>query len=223
MDFEIGGARNGAKGEVTRARIKQCARELFARHGLERVTIRDIAKYAGQRNGGSINYYFRSKEDLIAEILIDAAREADEARERLLDKMLASGETPTVRSILKLMVSSEEYSDNEPIRLISMLMNERRDMMHRTVPGKLDHGYRRCVEMLQPLLPEMPYAIFTQRMFLTISYLWTNLAKREGGDERAEFWQKFWNNPISTENLFDTAVGMLCQPVSAETQTALDG
>lgn len=53
----------------TRHNIKVAARRLFAEHGLEAVTVRQIVAAAGAKNGGSLNYYFKSKEGLILELI----------------------------------------------------------------------------------------------------------------------------------------------------------
>lgn len=53
----------------TRKNIKVAARRLFAEHGLEAVTVREIVAAAGAKNGGSLNYYFKSKEGLVLELI----------------------------------------------------------------------------------------------------------------------------------------------------------
>ena len=53
----------------TRERLLKAAADLFARHGRERVSIRDIAAAAGVQHGG-INYHFRSKDELYHEVLM---------------------------------------------------------------------------------------------------------------------------------------------------------
>jgi AcrR family transcriptional regulator len=214
-------ARLGAKGDETRDRIKRCAREMFSRHGLDKVTIRDIAKSAGQRNGGSVNYYFRSKEDLILEILDDAASETDRSRSLLVDRLEASGEPITIRAILKLMISSEGIESEERMRLFTMLQIHRRDLMHTQIPGRWDHAYQRCVVHLKGLLPDYPEPVLTQRLYFLIPYLWTFLATQEGGADQAQFWKRFWADPSTIENLLDTAEGILVQPPSPDTLRAL--
>ena len=45
--------------------IKQAARRLFARHGVDAVTVRDIVRESGTRNASALNYYFGSDLPLI--------------------------------------------------------------------------------------------------------------------------------------------------------------
>ena len=58
------------KGERTRRRLKKTALRLFAQRGLENVSIRDIQAAAGQKNNGSITYYFASRDALIRDTKI---------------------------------------------------------------------------------------------------------------------------------------------------------
>lgn len=65
------------------SRIQDAATELFAEHGFEGASVRDIARKAGV-TVGSINYYFGSKDSLYQECGRRLARDyLSEARERL--------------------------------------------------------------------------------------------------------------------------------------------
>jgi AcrR family transcriptional regulator len=210
-----------AKRDITREKIKQAARELFARYGIDAVTIRDIAKHSGQRNGGSVNYYFGSKDELVVEILNDVARVSDELCARDLDALEASGRPITIREILKLLIGNQDESSPEFTRLLTMLQTYRRDLMHTEIPGKWDKAFQRCVEHLRRLMPDHPRKVLQQRLYFLIPFLWTFLATREGGEERAEFWKQFWADPSTLESMLDTAEGMLIHPVSADTMKAI--
>lgn len=61
----------------TRSRIIDVARVLFADHGYEGASIRDIAK-AAEVNVASVNYHFTNKENLIKEILRSGYRQCSE-------------------------------------------------------------------------------------------------------------------------------------------------
>jgi AcrR family transcriptional regulator len=57
----------------TEQQIKDAARTLFMQQGYAATTTRDIAKASGS-NVALINYYFRSKENLFAEIMVEQVR-----------------------------------------------------------------------------------------------------------------------------------------------------
>lgn len=214
-------ARSAAKRDKTRDKIKAAAGQLFARYGIDAVTIRDIAKASGQRNGGSVNYYFGSKDELVIEILNDVARINEERRTRDLDALEASGKPITLREILRLLTGLQGMDTVELHRLFTMLQIYRRDLMHTEIPGKWDTAYQRCVEHLRTLLPGHPPKVLEQRLYFLVPFLWTFMATREGGEERAEFWKEFWADPSTLESLLDAAEGLLAQPASQQTLNAI--
>jgi TetR/AcrR family transcriptional regulator, regulator of cefoperazone and chloramphenicol sensitivity len=64
----------------TRDRLLAAAERLFAQHGFAGTSVRDITE-AAKANLGAVNYYFRSKEDLYAEVF---ARRAEHLREPVI-------------------------------------------------------------------------------------------------------------------------------------------
>jgi TetR/AcrR family transcriptional regulator, regulator of cefoperazone and chloramphenicol sensitivity len=88
-------------GTATRDRLLREAERLFARHGLYRVTIREITQAAGQRNASAIDYHFGSREDLIEAILARHGDPTDEARGKHLARI---GPDATSRDLLATLV-----------------------------------------------------------------------------------------------------------------------
>src|SRR4030067_3655402 len=61
--------------ERTRERLLDAAGEVFAERGYRRATVREICRRANV-NIASVNYYFKGKEDLYADVLEFAYRQA---------------------------------------------------------------------------------------------------------------------------------------------------
>ena len=61
--------------ERTRERLLNAAGEVFAERGFRRSTVREICR-RGRVNIASVNYYFNGKEDLYADVLEFAYRQA---------------------------------------------------------------------------------------------------------------------------------------------------
>jgi AcrR family transcriptional regulator len=88
----------------TRGRILDVAEELFAEHGFDRVSIRDITKQA-EVNLGAINYHFGSKEDLIAAIFERRVVPVNDARLAALDAVERSAKKKrSVEQILEAFI-----------------------------------------------------------------------------------------------------------------------
>jgi AcrR family transcriptional regulator len=62
-------ADNRDDGRSTKDRLLDSAEELFAAHGLDRVSVRDLAAAAGV-NVAAVNYHFQSKENLYRAVLV---------------------------------------------------------------------------------------------------------------------------------------------------------
>lgn len=103
----------------TKKKIMETARILFAHHGFEGTSVRDIAK-AAEVNVASVNYHFSSKEKLFGDILnasyVECANEIQkmlEVNEGNLENTLVDifryyvANSPDLLSHFKMMMSSQ--------------------------------------------------------------------------------------------------------------------
>src|SRR5271156_2807444 len=88
----------------TRSRLKIAAMRLFAERGVEAVTVRDIVAASEAKNAGSLNYYFNSKEELIAELLTDIFRVSNEDWLDGLSALQLRGGPKSVRDVIHIVV-----------------------------------------------------------------------------------------------------------------------
>jgi AcrR family transcriptional regulator len=87
------------KGAATARRILLAAAELFAEHGIDRVSPSEILAASGQRNASAIQYYFGSHEGLVVATLQprrDIRDQIDLARVRLLEQLGANGQATSL-------------------------------------------------------------------------------------------------------------------------------
>ena len=80
----------------TRARIQQVALELFAEHGYERTSLREIAERLGVTKA-ALYYHFKSKEDIVRSLVEDYYGQLD----ALID--WARGQEPSARTARELL------------------------------------------------------------------------------------------------------------------------
>src|SRR3979490_1013799 len=90
--------------EDTKSQIKAAAQMLFARHGVDAVTVQQIVAAAGQRNTAALHYHFGSKEELIRQLMVDGAAVLDERRRGMLRELEARGGPATIREVLLVLV-----------------------------------------------------------------------------------------------------------------------
>ena len=88
---------------ATKAQVLTAAERLFALHGFQNVSVRDITAEAGV-NLASVNYHFGSKDQLLFEIFRRRTAELNRERARMLHEAAdRHGGAPPVREILRAL------------------------------------------------------------------------------------------------------------------------
>lgn len=214
------------RGDETKNRIKLAARRLFAERGIDGVSIREIVAAAGQRNVGSLHYYFRTKEALVRELIVDGAQLINEQRNILLDELDRQGGPQSLRDIIDILIMpavGEGVQEEEEtyFRFLIMLQLNHRKLLASTASKQWNSGYDRCVIHIKRLLAHVPPSILKQRMFFVTVYMSVMLAARETRDSETEGRHPFWTRDYTMANLADTAQALLECGVSAQTAAVL--
>lgn len=210
------------KGERTRLALKKAALRLFAQRGLEEVSIRDIQAAAGQKNNGSISYYFSSRDALIREIVADIAAVLDEDNNHRLDALEARGGPHDIRQVAEILLpvvqrpGIDKREAQYQLQFFTSVLITRRDLMFEATAGA-DRATRRCFAHIRRLAPTMPPEILRQRLQLMLLYALTAGASMEAGKTDDRNWHTLWDQRSAEPNLADTMAGMIMAPVSAET------
>jgi AcrR family transcriptional regulator len=136
--------------EEPRARLVEAAIEQIEQHGLSRLTIREVAAAAGA-NIAAVNYYFGSKDALVAAALEGTLHHLLADLEEML-KGIASDPKVGFSELLEYLLegtlrfpriskahlhdafSGDDYSGPFPVRFAPMLTRIR-DALQRAVPG----------------------------------------------------------------------------------------
>jgi len=199
----------------TRKKLKTAAMRLFSQHGIFGVSIRDIAAEAGAKNSAAVHYYFRTKDDLIQELVVDAARRSDRARNVELDLLERSGKSICVEDIIRLIVNVETLGtgDSEQIvsppigfghmRFVSAMQLNHRERFMEAIGNRWNSSYVRCIRHIRLALPAIPKVILNQRLIFMYLFLNASLAAREGAFERHPDGGALWGHPEALENLIN--------------------
>lgn len=213
--------------DQTRHNIKVAAQKLFAQRGIDGVTIQEIVSAAGQRNNASLHYHFGTKDDLVKELVVDGAKIVDQRRQEMLDQLESEGGPRSVREViyaLALPVLSrpgEDVLDGTYVRFIASLQLAHRDLLRKALEDKWNTGYKRCLEHLRRLLPDIPAAVLDQRLSLIGIYGNAALAAREAALETDPENHHFWGQPFTIENYVDSMQATLEAPPSPATLAKL--
>jgi len=169
-----------------RDQIRDAARRLFAKHGVDGVTLRQIVDASGQKNHGSVSYHFGTKETLVRELVAEGAMLIDTRRNRLLDKIEAATGSFGIAEIVDVLVypsvglaSEIGGGDDDYISFAFMLMLNHRELFMAAVGERWNSGYMRCLDHLRRLMPDMPPEMKNQRFVFMGAYLGSVLSLRE--------------------------------------------
>lgn len=194
--------------------IKAVALRLFAEHGVDGVTVREIAMAAGQKNHGAVGYYFGSKEALIRLLVRDGAIALDQLRNAELNRLERDGGPRTIRDIVDvLIVPLTTLGNDHYVRFISMLSMTHRDLMIGALDPSWNSAYGRCLDHLRRLMPPMPHAQQNMRFVLMGIYLTAVISSRQRSLADHSRSHPAWDSPASLEHFMQTLVALLAAEV----------
>jgi AcrR family transcriptional regulator len=215
-----------ATSEETKNQIKAAAQMLFARRGVDGVTVQEIVNAAAQRNNAALHYHFGSKEELIRQMVVDGAAVLDRRRREMLDELKARGGPRNIRDImLVLMMPVIELGEDERwrgyIRFTSNLQASDPETLRAALNHHWNSGYVECFEYLKKILP-LPAAIIEQRLSIFMIYANAILSAHEAAlEKRHARSSRLWSQPFTIENMLDTLEAALTCPPSEQTQAKL--
>jgi len=215
------------KDASTRDLLKLAARRLFAHRGLDGVSVRDIVLAAGQRNSGSLHYYFGTKQNLARELVSDGAKLIDQRRNSQLDDIERAGGPRQLREIIEVLVwpstglAGERGEEDTYIRFITILQMSHRQLFLDALEGRWASGYERCLAHIRRLLKDIDPLIVTQRLVFMSLYMRAAMSSREAALEAGSQSHHFWSADVTMQNLIDTIEGILRPAPSRQTRSAL--
>ena len=203
-------------GEETRRDLVAAAERLFAGHGVDTPSLREITREAGQRNTSALQYHFGDRDELLRAVLAKHERDVDRNREALLDQHELNGRDElgglagalTLPYVAKLddADGGREYLQvvgevvARPTRFAAVLP------LVTTTPSMV-----RWSKAVQPLLPPEAVGRPLHRRFAAIRFVHGELASRAREGSRRD-------HRLFTSHLVDLVTEVLAAPVSASTK-----
>ncbi|MCC7345824.1 MAG: TetR family transcriptional regulator [Variibacter sp.] len=145
----------------TRGRIMQAAEALFAEHGFDAVSMRDITATA-RVNLAAINYHFGSKMALLADVIAGRAQALVEERLRLLSLVARDRQgRPRLEAVIEAFLRPSLETSQQPggahhMRLRARLAVERIGVTKLQFEKTFDASNAQFIEALSQALPNYP-------------------------------------------------------------------
>lgn len=206
--------------ETSRERLKQTALELFARSGVDGVSVRDIVSTAKMRNGASLHYYFGSKENLVRELVLESAVKSDARRHEHLQRLAERGGPQSLEDVVAVLIAGEIEPD--PSRgpagahglghmrfILSLQINNRPVLMQAIAGTDVRVAYRHCIALARGFLPGLSNPVFRRRVVLMYTYITAALASREAALAGPAEGRGLWDEADFVDELIATTCALL--------------
>lgn len=212
------------KGNVdTRSALILAAERLFAEHGIDGASLRQINTAAGQRNTSAAHYHFGSKETLIQAIYDYRTTRVARRRAPMLEALDAAGKGTDVRGLVAAIVFpiAEEMSASEDgsyyIRFIGQIAANPQRSLRNIWLGDKVVGLSDITDRLQRALPAIAWNVLDERVELLIAQTLHALAEyeRRGG---ADTNGRPVPLPLFASRLVDMLAAGVAAPVSEQTR-----
>jgi AcrR family transcriptional regulator len=207
-----------AAADTTRDRLITTAEALFAAHGIEGVSLREITRASGARNAVALQYHFADRAGLVRAVVAKHQPAIDAERHGLLDRYVREGRTD-LRSLAEALVRplatklSDRNGGPEYLQIYAELVN--RLPVPDEPAGTADHrdSVQRWRALVEPLLE--PDATRLHRRYTAIRITASELGRRAASGPHTD-------DRLFVSHLIDLVTAVLSAPVSDETRALAD-
>ena len=198
----------------TADRLISAAEQLFALHGIDGISLREINRAAGARNGSALQYHFRDRNGLLKAVMAKHHRDVEARRHAMLDAYEADGRDD-VRALAGALVRplaaklADEDGGVEYLQILADLINRPRPVIN---PADLDDptsSIFRWRTLVGRLLEDD--ATRLHRRFVAIRFAAVELGRRARSAPHSD-------DRLFTSHLVDLVAGVLTTPLSDETR-----
>lgn len=209
---------------ATRRALLLSAERLYARRGIDGVSLREINLGAAQKNLSAIHYHFGSREAVVEGIFQMRAERIGARRNDALAALRAGGAQITLRSVIEGIILPqaevwrEEGSDYHYNRFLAQAALSANDEWRQIWHKYFGKGLRQYGVLMQRCLPDMPVAVVRQRLAVGADFAIYAMANLERIMEAKNAAGKPFPFDQAIENLIDMLTGAIGSEPSRRTR-----
>ncbi len=202
----------------SKEQIVLAAERLFAEHGIEGVSLRQIGAAAGNGNNSAVQYHFGSKDRLIHAVFEYRLPRLRERRDLLLAERRPDDLRSWVECEARWMFEQSELDDSSYMSFVAMLTQYGRIDVFEQLPDDLVMSTRAYHAHIASLLGHVVEPLRSHRIRQAMASVVHAAADRERARATGQPVVPF---AVALGDVVDGIVGFLEAPVSAETLAAL--
>ena len=215
------GRREGSNAQVE---IMRAAERLFAQHGIEGVSLREVTREANQRNSTALQYHFGDRDGLVRAIVRKHMEMVAVRRAALLelvsnreDRTLRDGATMLVQPLVAELTSND--GGPEFLQIAAELMHRTDRWIQREHPvGAIAYDHLltldRWADLFEHLMPEGSTGSPLHRRFAVIRFVHVEVGRRARIGPPIDV-------PLFNSQLIDMTTGLLGAELAPETERLL--
>ncbi len=204
----------------TKEQIVLAAERLFAAHGLDGVSLRQIGAAAGNGNNSAVQYHFGTKEQLIRAIFEYRLPQINERRRILTAQRRPSDLRSLVECYVLPTLEQGEEEGSHYLSFVAMLQQHAGRDLFAEVPAEFQHRTDLFCRDVGQLLSHLPDPVRSHRIDQALTFSVHAASDRERAKMHDRSVLPF---AVHVADVLDGLIGFLEAPVSASTLAALDG
>jgi len=198
--------------------LVRAAERLFARQGLEGVSLREIGAAAGNANNSAVRYHFGSKDRLVRAIFEDRLGGLEERRRILMDERRPVDVRGWVECQVMPILEQGERPGSHYLSFLATVMQSHDHVLSEWISDEQQRSTQAFLVHLEHLLSGLPPALLRHRVVMVLHLSVYATADRERDREQGRAVLPF---AIHSANLIDALVGCLQAPASTAALQAL--
>jgi len=195
------------------------AERLFAQHGLDGVSLRQIVAAGGLRNPAAVQYHFGDKAGLVRAVIEYRVKALNSRRQEMLDALVADGRSDDLRGLVEAIARPLLEVDPRGSYYVEFLARLHDDPEIGRIFDVIDDEYgssgRFVRQLLEEALGELTPEIRRHRVDLALDVLLHGLALRQSTARRSKRAPE--PDDVLFDDLLDCATGLLAAPSTDRT------
>ncbi len=204
----------------TQEQLVRVGERLFARHGLDGVSLRQIGAEAGNANNSAVQYHFGSKDQLVRAIYEYRLPRLHARRALLIEEAPADDLRGWIECQARAILEQSELEDSHYAGFLAVVHHYGRSDVFEPIPEPYAGNSRAYFNRLRSLLTQLPESLRSPRVSRAMSLIVHTAADRERARAAGAPVLPF---ALELESLVDGLVGFLSAPASARSLAALEG
>ena len=200
---------------TTRERLITAAERLFAEHGIDGVSLREVNRASGARNAIAVQYHFADRAGVVRAILAKHVPDVEARRHAMLDQYEADGHRDLrllAAALVRPLAAKLTDPDGGPefLQIYADLLNRPKPVIAPSSPfDDPTNSINRWRGLLEPMIEED--AVRLHRRFTAILHATYELARRARSGPHSD-------DRLFTSYVIDVVAAILAAPVSDETR-----